>query len=93
MDLQGSAFPIIFKICVAPTFDEKALNNMGYRMFNQYFRVSTLCDNVIFLSLFCRESLHTTPQWLVGEVTFLGAGSRLVSKMYLTVSGLILQRR
>ena len=89
--MRGSAFPIIFKICVAPAFDEKALNHMGYRQFNQYFRASMFCGSVI-LFLFGRESLHITPQWWVGEVTCLGAGSMLVSKMYLKLSGLIRRR-
>ena len=38
--MRGSVFPIVFKICISPAFDQKALNNMGYRKFNQYFRAS-----------------------------------------------------
>ena len=38
--MRSSVFPIVFKICIAPAFDQKALNNMGYRKFNQYFRAS-----------------------------------------------------
>ena len=51
VDLRGSTFPIIFKICVSPAFDKEALINMGYTKFSHYFQASII-DFLYFVFLF-----------------------------------------
>ena len=51
MDLRGSTFPIIFKICVSPAFDKEALINMGYTKFSHYFQASIISLDFFVLCL------------------------------------------
>ena len=49
IDMKGFAFPIVFKICTSPAFDQNALKNMSYRRFVAYFRASELFSTILHL--------------------------------------------
>ena len=63
VDLRGSTFPIIFKICVSPAFDKEALINMGYTKFSHYFQASII--DFCTLSSFSSSSFTCYSFWFL----------------------------